>query len=63
MSSGAGGSTAPGRFTSRKRKHVTVVTDDHLQWNVAPTFLSRVVDADSAERRSAALVVRLPIKP
>jgi hypothetical protein len=45
------------------RKTVTVITDDRHQWNVAPVFLSRVIEADSGNARSAAQVIRLPIKP
>jgi hypothetical protein len=45
------------------RKTVTVVTDDHHQWNVAPVFLSRVIGAASATADSAAAqVIRLPTK-
>lgn len=44
------------------RKTVTVVTDDRHQWNVAPVFLSRVIEADSGKPAGAAKVVRLPIK-
>jgi hypothetical protein len=43
---------------------VTVVTDDRHQWNVAPVFLSRVVDADTGEVTGGpAKVIRLPTKP
>ncbi|MFZ5520670.1 MAG: hypothetical protein ACOZD0_05640 [Pseudomonadota bacterium] len=52
-----------GIIVKYNRKTVTVVTDDRHQWNVAPTFLSRVVEADSAKRDSSAQVVRLPSKP
>ena len=30
------------------RKTVTVITDDKHQWNVAPVFLSRRIDANSS---------------
>lgn len=43
------------------RKTVTVLTDDQHQWNVAPVFLSRVVDAPSTETATAE-VIRLPTK-
>jgi hypothetical protein len=52
-----------GVIVKYNRKTVTVVTHDHHQWNVAPVFLSRVVDADSAEPGKPAQVIRLPIKP
>ena len=52
-----------GVIVKYNRKTVTVVTDDRHQWNVAPVFLSRVVDADLGEHGSAAQVIRLPIKP
>ena len=45
------------------RKTVTVVTDDHHQWNVAPVFLSRVIEAGSCEARNPARVIPLPSKP
>ena len=45
------------------RKTVTVVTDDRHQWNVAPVFLSRVIEADSGKAATPAQVIRLPIKP
>lgn len=45
------------------RKTVTVLTDAQHQWNVAPVFLSRVVDAPSTETATAtADVIRLPTK-
>lgn len=44
------------------RKTVTVVTADHHQWNVAPVFLSRVVEADSSAAGSPAQVIQLPTK-
>jgi hypothetical protein len=45
------------------RKTVTVITDDHHQWNVAPVFLSRVVDAYTDEvANSPANVIPLPTK-
>jgi hypothetical protein len=49
---------------NNNRKTVTVVTDDHHQWNVAPVFLSRVVDADTGDAAGGpAKVIRLPTKP
>jgi hypothetical protein len=43
---------------------VTVITDDHHQWNIAPVFLSRVLDANTAEAaHNAPNIVRLPTKP
>ncbi len=53
-----------GVIVKYNRKTVTVITDDHHQWNVAPVFLSRVVDGDAGEAAgSPANVVRLPTKP
>ena len=52
-----------GVIVKYNRKTVTVVTDDQHQWNVAPVFLSRVVDAASGEHGNAAQVIRLPVKP
>lgn len=53
-----------GVITKYNRKTVTVVTDDHHQWNVAPVFLSRVVDAATGDAAaSPAKVIRLPTKP
>ena len=51
-----------GVIVKYNRKTVTVLTDDQHQWNVAPVFLSRVVDAESADTGSAQ-VIRLPTKP
>ena len=51
-----------GLIVKYNRKTVTVVTDDHHQWNVAPVFLSRVADADSNETASPARVIQLPNK-
>lgn len=45
------------------RKTVTVLTDDHHQWNVAPVFLGRPLQADSGNATSTAKVIRLPNKP
>jgi hypothetical protein len=43
---------------------VTVVTDDRHQWNVAPVFLSRVIDDDAVDHSTTdPKVVRLPTKP
>lgn len=44
------------------RKTVTVVADDQHQWNVAPVFLSRVIDSGS-EKSGPKKVTRLPIRP
>jgi hypothetical protein len=52
-----------GIIAKYNRKTVTVVTEDHHQWNVAPVFLSRVVEADSGQHGNAAQVIRLPVKP
>lgn len=43
------------------RKTVTVVTDDHHQWNLAPVFLSRVVEPAPEQRHAPGHVVKLPI--
>ena len=51
-----------GVIVKHNRKTVTVVTDDHHQWNVAPVFLSRVIEPPSADSASPARVVRLPTK-
>lgn len=51
-----------GVIVRHNRKTVTVVTDDHHQWNVAPVFLSRVIEPPAAEPASPARVVRLPSK-
>lgn len=45
--------TSDGRFVSGilvryNKKTVTVIADDGHQWNVAPTFLRRVVESDAA---------------
>lgn len=52
-----------GVIVKYNRKTVTVLTDDQHQWNVAPVFLSRLIEAGSAEATSPAQVIRLPIKP
>jgi len=52
-----------GVIVKYNRKTVTVITDDRHQWNVAPVFLSRVIEADSGTAGSAAQVIRLPTKP
>ena len=53
-----------GIIVKYNRKTVTVVTDDHHQWNVAPVFLSKVIDVDAGQAASSpANVVRLPTKP
>ena len=51
-----------GVIVKYNRKTVTVITDDRHQWNVAPVFLSRVVDTQAAEA-SGPRGVQLPIKP
>jgi hypothetical protein len=51
-----------GVIVKHNRKTVTVVTDDHHQWNVAPVFLSRVIEPPSAENLSPPRVVQLPMK-
>lgn len=51
-----------GVIVKHNRKTVTVVTDGHHQWNVAPVFLSRVIEPPSAESGSTDRVVRLPKK-
>ena len=50
-----------GIIVKYNRKTVTVLTDDQHQWNVAPVFLSRVVDVPSTETGTAE-VIRLPTK-
>lgn len=45
------------------RKTVTVIADDHHQWNVAPVFLSKVIEMGSDEPNNPAQVIRLPSKP
>ena len=52
-----------GVIVKYNRKTVTVITDDHHQWNVAPVFLSRVVDAEANEAGRPAQVIQLPTKP
>jgi hypothetical protein len=52
-----------GVIVKYNRKTVTVVTADHHQWNVAPVFLSRVVDSSSGTHAQPAQIVRLPVKP
>ena len=53
-----------GVIVKYNRKTVTVVTDDRHQWNVAPVFLSRVIDADPVDNSTTGpKVVRLPTKP
>jgi hypothetical protein len=53
-----------GIIAKYNRKTVTVITDDHHHWNVAPVFLSRVIDADvDGAAANLANVVRLPRKP
>ena len=50
-----------GVIVKYNRKTVTVVTDDHHQWNVAPVFLSRLIDA-SADGAAGPRVIKLPVK-
>ncbi len=38
-----------GMLTRYNRKTVTVITDDGRQWNVSPTFLSKVMPSETAE--------------
>lgn len=38
-----------GVIVKHNRKTVTVVTDDHHHWNVAPVFLSRVISAEPGD--------------
>ena len=52
-----------GVIVKYNRKTVTVLTDDQHQWNVAPVFLSRLIETGSGEAGSPAQVIRLPIKP
>ena len=53
-----------GVIVKYNRKTVTVVTDDRHQWNVAPVFLSRVIDEDAvAPSRPGTKVIQLPTKP
>jgi len=51
-----------GVIVRHNRKTVTVVTDDHHQWNVAPVFLSRVVGEPQGDSAEPARVVRLPTR-
>lgn len=51
-----------GVIIKHNRKTMTVVTDDHHQWNVAPVFLSRVVEPASQQGETPGQVVRLPVK-
>lgn len=51
-----------GVIIKHNRKTVTVVTDDHHQWNVAPVFLSRVVEPASRQGETPGQLLRLPIK-
>ena len=44
------------------RKTVTVITDDGHQWNVAPVFLSRVIEAETAAQHISPHVIQLPSK-
>jgi ribosomal protein L21E len=47
-----------GMLTRYNRKTVTVITDDGRQWNVSPTFLSRVEPA-AAKTRARSNVISL----
>lgn len=51
-----------GIVAKRNRKTVTVITEDHHQWNVAPVFLSRVIADEADPKTSPAQVIRLPGK-
>jgi len=44
------------------RKTVTVITEDHHQWNVAPVFLSRVIADEADPKASPAQVIQLPAR-
>lgn len=44
------------------RKTVTVIADDHSQWNVAPVFLSRVIEGEPVDVARPGRVVPLPAK-
>jgi len=48
-----------GIILKHNRKTVTVLTDDHQQWNVAPVFLSKVISSVDASSQDAQ-VIRLP---
>ena len=53
-----------GVIVKYNRKTVTVLTEDRHQWNVAPVFLSRVIDASTSDAGDGpANVIRLPAKP
>lgn len=51
-----------GVIIRHNRKTVTVVTDDHHQWNVAPVFLTRAVEPAAEQHQAAGHVVKLPNK-
>ncbi len=51
-----------GVIVKYNRKTVTVVTGNQHQWNLAPVFLSRVIDAGSGKSTSPANVMALPSK-
>lgn len=51
-----------GVIIKHNRKTVAVVTDDHHQWNVAPVFLSRVIEPAPEPRQAPGHVVKLPVK-
>lgn len=51
-----------GLITKCNRKTVTVVTDDRHQWNVAPVFLSRVIETEPEQPTTGGKVIRLPGK-
>ena len=44
------------------RKTVTVITDDGHQWNVAPVFLSKMIDAEADPQSANSQVIELPNK-
>ena len=53
-----------GVITKFNRKTVTVFTEDGHQWNVAPVFLSQVIDAEPAQPPGkTGQVIRMPTKP
>jgi hypothetical protein len=51
-----GRGTLFGILTRYNKKTVTVITDKGERWNVAPTFLRRIVDAGSPRQSDANVV-------
>ncbi|MCA2992884.1 hypothetical protein [Gemmatimonas sp.] len=51
-----------GVIVKYNRKTVTVVTDDQHHWNVAPVFLTRVVEPEESVAENSARVIPLPGK-